>query len=366
MRGKETQHALNVFVCHRPEDDVPVNGTVAVELQRFQQRGNAAGIVGNIHDDGRLKPYGLYPCPEGAPPTYVPNTFCEGFITDGKLVGEELSDCQRDGKIPLLVLSGQRQHQFGAVGQANMLLELRGCGYQLEIRLWYDDSAGTTLLRPPTEELSDVRAHFADDGRAPRFDDSNLLPGDILQRSAQVVLVVVVYARNNGDERLYNVRSIVAPSHADFNNGNVHCVAGKQRKCQGCGDLKERSANSIGFAQEPWQELYKRAIINRSATDLDALVETAEVRRRVQSDAVALRVECGRYQGTDAAFPVRTGDVDYGIAPVWVAEKPQEVLYAFQSRSDAEAVALEELVQQCSGIHQYPSEAQESLQSLRN
>src|SRR5712692_1986206 len=80
-------------------------------------------------------------------------------------------------------------------------------------------------------------------------------------------------------------------------------------------------------------------ICDRRAAHTDALAEGDEVRRGVEADTVAGRLEDRREHGRDRALAVRAADLDEPVAPLGMAQRAEQRLDPFEPGAHAGVLA---------------------------
>ena len=90
----------------------------------------------------------------------------------------------------------------------------------------FDDRAAETL-GASKNHLAGFRALLGENERNAGFQDSGFFAGDFREGVAEEVLMVEIDAGDDGDERRKDVGGVEATAEADFEDGEVHTLAGK-------------------------------------------------------------------------------------------------------------------------------------------
>ena len=164
--------------------------------------------------------------------------------------------------------------------------------------------------------------------------DTGLLPGDLGDRIAQIVLVV---ERDIGDDRnqgVNDIRRVETAPKPYLQNCDVDRLrftgpfSREVKKSKGRQDLEEarRMGKLPGFDQAAGGlvdlevELCEVLVRNLGAVDLDALVNTDQVGRGVETGAVTRRGQDTGQGGGRGAFAVGSGNQNRGEAGLRMAQ----------------------------------------------
>ena len=99
--------------------------------------------------------------------------------------------------------------------------------------------------------------------------------------------MVVTDRRDRRQDGLDHVGAVVAPAHADLDDAEIGRHAGEGQERQRRGDVEEGDRRVAVRLLALGQHLVEFMIVDQPAGDADALVETYEMRRRVDMDAIA-------------------------------------------------------------------------------
>ena len=125
------------------------------------------------------------------------------------------------------------------------------------------------------------------------------------------------HAKLRGD----HVGGIQAAAHAGLDHGPVDLAAGELIQGHGGGELEEGGFAPPGTGPlNPPEELDDLRVGNLFTVDLNAFVETHQVRGGVEPHPVAGFHEDGGQGRCDRSLAVGAGDVDAAVAPVGVAQ----------------------------------------------
>ena len=227
---------------------------------------------------------------------------------------------------------------------------------------------GPGLERPPgAKDLGQGRAPFAGDPadlpeRHPSpnaadngdagLDDPGFLEGDLPERRAEMLLVVPGDRGDDRDERADDVGRVEPAAHPDLEDRDVDPALGELHERKGRQDLEVgRVIGEPAFGhqavdhglqlREPRQESRRR---DRSPVDTDPLLDSGEVRRRIEPRPEPVRPRDPVQHGRDRAFAVRPGHVDGEEAVLRVAQGRAERRDVLEAELDPEMLEAAEIV----------------------
>ncbi len=151
----------------------------------------------------------------------------------------------------------------------------------------------------------------ADDGGTAGLQDAGLLFCDAGQGIAEIVLMVE--ADRGDDGQIWvgdDIRRIPFPAQPDFKDDPVGGIFGHQE--DGCGGrgLKESQRQAlIGFL-DAHKGIEQAFIVDRLAAQLDPLVETHQVRRGVEVDALTGGFAHRLQEGADGSLAIGSCHMD--------------------------------------------------------
>ena len=194
------------------------------------------------------------------------------------------------------------------------------------------------------QDAADVRRLRADGDRNVWLHDPGLFPGDDVHRRSQQFAVVERDGGNGaGGRGTDDVRGIAASAEADFQNAQIGRRFGEQIECGG-GDHLEYGDRSI--VVDPFDPLHlgdQAVVRDQCAGDADAFVETDQMRRGIDVDALARGFGHGSDEGAGAAFAVGARHVnDRRQATFGMVEASEQNAEAVEAEVDQPGVqALE-------------------------
>ena len=129
---------------------------------------------------------------------------------------------------------------------------------------------------------------------------------------AEILLVVERDGRDDAEARRVNdVGGVEAAAEADFEQGEIGRRLGEGEKGGRRGDLEEGDLLAAIGLFAAFEKSDQTVLVDQVAGDADAFMEAREVRRGVDVDAVATRLEPRADHRDGRAFAVGAGDVDH-------------------------------------------------------
>lgn len=197
----------------------------------------------------------------------------------------------------------------------------------------------------PTNDLAKPFALLTHHHRHTRLDDSRFLVADLLQRRAQVLLMIHIDGGDDGDKRCDDVRRIEATAHTGFQHRDIHRPLGEREEGHDRRHLEERR---LGLGDEGLDALIQRTnllVRDTRSVESDALMETMDVRGRVQTHLHPLFLEDGRKGCTHRSLAVRAGHVHISHAKVRISHLVEKAKGPLQAGLDPEAMHAEQALQ---------------------
>ncbi len=211
-RKERPGHGPEVLVPHgrEDEDDRPADDVFEVCGQRL----GTFGIVGPVEEDERAAPDRLEP----AFPVGLANGLEDLLLIEGLPdLGEHLGRGDGNGGIGALVTAGQAGREgvtatLARVDEPVAVADARGLERP---SLPEDLGEGRVPVGCDPADLAERRSGCdAADRRDARLEDAGLLEGDLLERRAEVFLVVLGDRRDHGDEGADDVGRVEPAAHA--------------------------------------------------------------------------------------------------------------------------------------------------------
>ena len=179
-----------------------------------------------------------------------------------------------------------------------------------------------------------------DDGGAVRLYDTGLLGGDLLDGVAKPLHMIHVDRADDGRVRVQHVRRVPQAAHADLDDGNVDRRVGElpdghrrqhleeaHRGAAGLGHLRVDDGDQI---LDLIPHVHEIVIAQLLPVDGDALVDTFQVRRRIQAGAQPIRPAEGLGHAGGRPLAVRAGDVDHTERVLRMAEHVEHEVHPVQ------------------------------------
>ncbi len=155
---------------------------------------------------------------------------------------------------------------------------------------------------------------------------------------SQKILVVEIDSRNHGDDRRENIRGVQSPSQSHFHNRKLHPFPREGLKRQRRHAFEIRWVRpQLTFRQQflnhrmnPREKLGEQLIADLLAGNADALVDSFQVRRRIQPGAES-RIAQDRFQKRRGrALAICPGDVHRWVRAVRTPQPFHQHRYVFQ------------------------------------
>ena len=187
---------------------------------------------------------------------------------------------------------------------------------------------GAHLLRPGPQHVEDGRSAFGRRQGHARLDDAGLLARDLHEGVAEVLLVIQRHIGDRAHLGSHDVGGVEPPAETDLDARCVDLLLGEHHQGEKCGGLEERHPEPGGQRAKPPRDLDQSLGGHRLAIDHDPFAKGAEVRRGVESRALA-SVPQDRGPGRrDRALPVGPSDVKATVATVRIAQFGQRRRHA--------------------------------------
>src|SRR2546428_322471 len=216
--------------------------------------------------------------------------------------------------------------------------------------------AAGRVSAPPTKTRRGRLVRRDGPGRA--LDDPRLLPRDPFHSLSQMLRVLQVHPRDDGHGPVDDVRGVHPSAHADLHDRDVHFPFGEVLERHRGGNLEERrmvdcagGGHRADGGLHALPEPEDRLVRDRLAVHLDSLVESDEVRRRIEPDVVprGRKHRCG--VGAYGTFAVCPGDVKDLQAAMGIAEERQKPPDVLQTELDPEPLEPVEMLERGLVVH---------------
>src|SRR5690606_13509336 len=249
--------------------------------------------------------------------------------------GERLDGRQGRRGVARLVLAEQREEDL-VVGpvealQAELLPADGDVAAQDAVLDALARRRGADLHDPAQQHLGRLQRLLRQHRDRLRLDDPRLLPGDGLQRVAQVAGVVEADRGDHGDGAVRHVRGVPRAAHARLDHRDVDRRVRERRVRHRGEDLEERqplrvlAADELDVGQHVPERLGEALLAERLPVDRDPLPQRGQLgageHPRAQPALAQQRLDepCG------ARLPVRPGDVDHRVGAVRLAEDVDQI-----------------------------------------
>ena len=202
-----------------------------------------------------------------------------------------------------------------------------------------------SLFGRTAEDRAKLVLCVANDHRSAFFDDARLLAGDLRQRRAEVLHVVVVYGSNDAQHRLDDVRRVQASAKAGLDHGHINTSFGEVLQCHRRCDLEERTTDRCRGVHQRSCKPSDRIIVDHGPIHTDPFIEAADMGRGVHAYAIPCVLQDAGKHGTRRSFAVGASNVDDGISAFGMIDRIEQCGDAIQSGLDAVERHREELVE---------------------
>ena len=164
------------------------------------------------------------------------------------------------------------------------------------------------------------------DERHVALGDSGFLGGDLLERAAEIGLMVEREAGDRGDQRAVDdVGRVEAAAEPDFEDQGVGGHALEREERRGRGDFEETRLHALGGVDHFGEERGQCVVVDQRPGKPDALVEADEVGAGERVDAVPGGFERGAQEGAGRALAVGPRDMEHRRqAVVRIAETAEQ------------------------------------------
>ena len=170
-------------------------------------------------------------------------------------------------------------------------------------------NGGPSRGGPLQEDGRHCRLRLADHHGDAGFDNAGLLAGDQRQRIAQQVLVVVADVGDDAQQRRDDVGAVQPAAQPDFDDGDVHALAGKVVEGHGDAELEKGGLYILDDSAMAAHEIHHPPPGDVLSVHLDALPEVQVVRADVQAGFQPCGLADGGQQVADRALAIGAGHV---------------------------------------------------------
>ncbi len=191
-----------------------------------------------------------------------------------------------------------------------------------------------------------------DHGGCAALEDAGLLAGDLGHGVAEIFGMV---GRDRSDHRagrmVDDVGGVVAPAEPDLEQHDIRLMLGEQQQRRRGGDFEEGDGIAGIGALAALQRLDQHVLVDEAPAarpaEPDPLMEAHQMRRGVDVDAEAGRLEDRPHEGDGRALAIGAGDMDHRRqALLRIAEALEQAQYAAEREVDQLGMQRQEARQQ--------------------